>query len=135
MHPADELQLRTKAFAMRIMKMCQAMSAVKGMYPISNQLLRSGTAVAANYRATCRARSDAEFAAKIGIVLEEIDETEFWLELLRDGDIFSEGKLAPILDEAQQLVRIFAASKRTVSDRTRNQKSEIRNQKSGNASK
>lgn len=105
------------------------MSSIKGTYPIANQILRSGTAVAANYRAACRARSDAEFAAKIGIVLEEIDETEFWLELLRDGKVFSEKKLAPVMDEAQQLIRIFAASKRTITERSKNQKSEIRNQK------
>ena len=129
MHPADELQLRTKTFAITIMQLCRDMAFLRGNYPLSNQLLRSGTAVAANYRAACRARSDAEFAAKIGIVLEEADETEFWLELLRDGNVFPEKKLAPILDEAQQLVRIFAASKRTICERTKNQKSEIRNQK------
>jgi four helix bundle protein len=130
MHPADELQLRTKNFALRIMNVCRTLAETKGTYALGNQLLRSGTSVAANYRAACRSRSDAEFISKLGVVLEEADETEFWLELLRDGGVMPETKLAPLLDEAQQLIRIFAASKRTTRARVQNQKSEIRNQKS-----
>ena len=130
MHPAIELQNRTKAFAIRIMHLCESLADVRRTYPLSNQLLRSGTAVAANYRAACRARSDAEFVSKIGIVLEEADETEFWLELLRDGGVLTDIKLAPIIDEAEQLVRIFSASKRTAAARAeKNQKSKIKNQK------
>ena len=130
MHPADELQARTKKFAIRIMKLCRTLASTKGIHALLNQVLRSGTSVAANYRAACRSRSDAEFIAKLGIVLEEADETEFWLELLRDGGVVSEAQIAPLIDEAEQLVRIFAASKRTVRRRLENQKSEIENQKS-----
>ena len=129
MHPALELQDRTKQFAIRIMNLCRTLSSVRGTYPLGNQVLRSGTAVAANYRAACRSRSDAEFVSKIGIVLEEADETEFWLELLRDGGIISSKKLLPLIDEAQQLVKIFAASKRTAQVRMKNQKSKIEDQK------
>jgi four helix bundle protein len=127
-HPALDLQARTKQFAIRIMNLCRTLSTVKGTYPIGNQVLRSGTAVAANYRAACRSRSDAEFVAKIGIVLEETDETEFWLELLRDGRMVSDKKISPLLDEAQQLVKIFAASKMTAQTRIKAQKSKIENE-------
>ncbi len=130
MHPALELQARTKQFAIRIMNLCRMLATIKGTHPLANQVLRSGTSVAANYRAACRARSDADFVSKIGIVLEEADETEFWLELLRDGGVISDKKISPLIDEAQQLVRIFAASKKTAQTRTKNQKSKLENQKS-----
>ncbi len=129
MHPALELQDRTKQFAIRIMNLCRTLSSIKGTYPLGNQVLRSGTAVAANYRAACRARSDAEFVSKLSIVLEEADETEFWLELLRDGEVVPPKKISPLIDEAQQLVKIFVASKRTVQARMKNQESKIENQK------
>ncbi|MGH7256265.1 MAG: four helix bundle protein, partial [Nitrospirales bacterium] len=69
--------------------------------------------IASNYRATCRARSKAEFLAKMGVVVEEADETVFWLELLRDGDILPEAQMDGLLDEANQLVAIFSASRQT----------------------
>lgn len=82
-------------------------------YIIGKQVLRSGTAVAANYRAACRARSKAEFVAKIGIVAEEADETVFWLELLIETNTVREAKLADLMDEAKQLSAIFTASQNT----------------------
>ena len=80
---------------------------------IANQLLGSGTSVAANYRAVCRARSRAEFLAKIGIVLEEVDESAFWLELLSDAGLVPASKLVSLLAEANELTAIFNASKNT----------------------
>ena len=80
---------------------------------IGKQVLRSGTSVAANYRAACRARSKAEFAAKIGIVLGEIDETVFWMELLVETEIVSMGKMKQLMNEANELLAIFAASRST----------------------
>jgi len=80
---------------------------------IGLQLLRCGTSVAANYRAVCRARSRAEFAAKLGIVLEEADEAAFWLELLVDAEIFRRQQLDQLLAEANELVAIFVASRQT----------------------
>lgn len=80
---------------------------------IGNQFLRSGTAVASNYRASCRARSNAEFIAKIGVVVEEADETVFWLEMLVDCEIFPEAKMRDLLQEAKELLAIFAASQNT----------------------
>ena len=80
---------------------------------LGKQLLRSGTSVGANYRAAGRARSKAEFISKIGIVVEEADETVFWLELLIESGIVKEGLLSELLTEANELVAIFAASQRT----------------------
>ena len=76
-------------------------------------MLRSGTAVAANYRAVCRARSKAEFVSKMSIVVEEADETVFWLEMLVDTGIVPSGKLTLLLKEANELLAICAASLRT----------------------
>ncbi len=80
---------------------------------ITNQILRSGTSVAANYRASCRARSQAEFIAKIGTVEEEADETALWLELLVESGIMSERKLSALLTEANELTAIMASSRKT----------------------
>jgi len=76
-------------------------------------VLRSGTSVAANYRAVCRARSKAEFISKIGTVVEEADETVFWLELLVETNIVRANKMDDLLREANELLAIFAASQRT----------------------
>ena len=80
---------------------------------LGKQLIRSGTGVAANYRAACRARSKAEWVAKIGIVVEEADETVFWREMLADGEIFPLKKLEALLAEARELAAIFTASQFT----------------------
>jgi four helix bundle protein len=80
---------------------------------LGKQLLRSGTSVGANYRATGRARSKAEFVAKMGVVVEEADETVFWLECLIESEIVKAELLADLLSEANELVAIFAASHRT----------------------
>ena len=80
---------------------------------MGKQLLRSGTSVAANYRAVCRARSRAEFLAKMGIVIEEADETVFWLELLTESEIVRAGQMEQLIKEANELLAIFAASAQT----------------------
>jgi four helix bundle protein len=80
---------------------------------IGNQLVRCGTSVRANYRAACRSRSRAEFAAKLGIVAEEADETVYWLELLRDARLLTEAKLSELLREANELTAIFTAGRRS----------------------
>jgi len=80
---------------------------------ICNQVLRSATSVAANYRAAGRSRSKPEFISKLNIVLEEADETVFWLEMLSESGIVKAAKLTHLLEEANQLVAIFAASRRT----------------------
>ena len=82
---------------------------------IGNQLVRSGTSIGANYRAACRSRSRAEFAAKLGVEAEEADETVYWLELVCDGDLIPANKLTELLREADELTAIFTAGRRTSS--------------------
>src|SRR4029077_12079387 len=107
---ANELKERTKQFALRIMNLVDALpESIKGRV-IANQLMRSGTSVAANYRAACRARSTAEFISRIGVVEEEADESALWLELIVDDKILPERKASSLLKEADELVAIIAAS-------------------------
>ena len=113
MKPADELKLRTKKFALRIVKVFQALPRSEDARTLGKQLLRSGTSVAANYRAVCRSRSKAEFVARVGIVVEEIDETVFWLELLVESGIISPGRLSNLQREANELLAIFVSSQLT----------------------
>jgi len=111
----QELRARTKAFALRVIRMSQALPKTREANVISQQILRSATSVAANYRAAGRSRSKAEFLAKIGVVVEEADETVYWLELLRDGKLLSEAKLSDLLREANELTAIFTAGRRSSS--------------------
>jgi four helix bundle protein len=130
MHPSQDFKDRTKQFAIRVMRVCKALSGNRELRPLSDQLLRSGTSVAANYRAACRGRSTAEFLSKLAVVIEEADETAFWLELLGDSGELPREKIAAVLDEARQLVRIFSASKRTTKARMKmeNEKSKLKNE-------
>src|SRR5512146_204788 len=105
---ADELRARTKQFAIRIVRLFRTLPNNPEARVIGHQLLRSGTSVAPNYRATCRARSHADFANKMGIVVEEADESVFWLELLVDTNIFAAARLADLTREANELLAIFA---------------------------
>jgi four helix bundle protein len=110
---SQDLQLRTKQFALRILRLYRALPANEEARILGRQVLRSSTSVGANYRAACRARSRAEFIAKLGIVLEEADETIFWLELLLEGGIVKHEKLDALLVEANELTSIFVTSLRT----------------------
>jgi four helix bundle protein len=114
---AEELKRRTKTFAIRIVKLFRSLPKTEEARVIGRQVLRSGTSVAANYRAACRARSMAEFIAKIGVVVEEADETVFWLELLVETEIIQETKMRNLLLEANELLAIFAASQYTAKKR------------------
>src|SRR5208282_308508 len=107
------LRDRTKRFALRVIKLCDSLPKTDAGRAISRQLLRSGTSVAANYRAVGRARSQAEFVAKVGVVIEEADESVFWLELLAEAGIIPEHRLAELTAEANELVAIFVASQHT----------------------
>ena len=109
----QELRTRTKTFALRVIRMSQALPRNREANVILNQVLRSATGIAANYRAAGRSRSKAEFIAKIGVVVEEADETVFWLEMLADSGIVRSEKLANLLTEATELVAIFIASRKT----------------------
>jgi four helix bundle protein len=109
-----DLKARTKQFALRVMKLVDALPRTIQGRAIANQIIRSATSVAANYRAACRARSRAEFIAKIGVVEEEeADETAFWLELIIDSALLTEARIRPLLIEAGELVAIMAASRKS----------------------
>jgi four helix bundle protein len=110
---SEQLRDRTKAFALRIVKLFQSLPMRTEAQVMGKQLLRSGTSVAANYRAACRARSKAEFVAKIGVVLEEVDESVLWIELLIDSGVLKKERLEELLNESRQLTAIFTASRRT----------------------
>jgi four helix bundle protein len=120
MYQADELKRRTKTFAVRVITLFRSLPRTEEARIIGKQVLRSGTSVAANYRAVCRARSQAEFIAKVGIVVEEADETVFWLELLVEAAIVGERKMQSLLTEANELLAIFAASQSTAKNRLDN---------------
>ena len=110
-----ELKDRTKKFALRILKLVTALPDTIAGRAVGNQIVRSGTSVAANYRATCRARSKAEFIAKIGVVLEEVDETLLWLELIAEGKLLSPKRVEPLLIETNELVAIMVTSRKSAS--------------------
>src|SRR5438309_7389689 len=108
-----DLKARTKQFALRVMKLVDSLPRTIQGRAVANQIIRSATSVGANYRAACRARSRAEFIAKLGIVLEEADEAVFWLELLLETGILDHKRLGPLLGEANELTSIFVSSLRT----------------------
>jgi four helix bundle protein len=109
----EGLRERTKAFANRVIRLYRALPQTGEAKVIGSQLLRSATSVGANYRAACRGRSRSEFASKLGIVVEEADETIYWLELLGDNNIVPSKKLTDILKEAHELTAIFTAARST----------------------
>ena len=110
------LRQRTKDFALRIIRLVRSLPKTDEARIIGRQLLRSGTSVGANHRAAGRGRSRAEFRAKLGIVLEEADETVYWLELLTESGIVPAKRMADITREANELVKIFSASRQTLRD-------------------
>lgn len=97
---SEALKRRTKSFAIRIVRLYRSLPRTEEARILGKGLLRSSTSIGANYRAACRARSRAEFAAKLGIVLEEADETVFWLELIHALALFPEGMLHDLVKEA-----------------------------------
>jgi four helix bundle protein len=119
-----ELLQRTKQFALRIFKLVGVLPQTIQGRAVAAQLIRSGTSVAANYRAACRARSKPEFIAKLGVVEEEADESAFWLELIIETGLLSAAKVTPLLTEAGEIVAMMASSKKTAA------KSQIANRKS-----
>ncbi len=108
-----ELKDRTKRFAVDVIQLCRELPTTLDGRTVGQQLIRCGTSVAANYRASCRARSRAEFIAKLGTVEEEADETLFWLELAVDAKLVAPARVEGLLKEADQLTAIFVASLKT----------------------
>jgi len=109
----EEMKKRTKEFALRVIKLCEALPKGKTADVIGGQLLRAGTSVSANYRAACRAKSNADFIYKLGIVEEEADESLFWMELLVESGIVEEKRLADLMKETDEIIAIVVSSIKT----------------------
>ncbi len=112
----NDLKDRTKKFAHRCVKLTEFLPEIYLGKHIKGQLIRCSTSVAANYRATCVAQSKASFIAKISIVIEEVDESAFWLEFIIDEKLFELEKIEPLLNEAKELTAIFVSSRKTASN-------------------
>jgi four helix bundle protein len=106
----QNLQVRTKQFALQVIRFCEAMPKDETAKILVRQLVRSGTSVGANYRAACLAKSKPAFISKLGDVLEEADESGYWVELLVDSGKVHPDTAAPLLNEARQLVAIVISS-------------------------
>jgi four helix bundle protein len=113
----EQMKARTKEFAKRVINLCRKLPETREGQLIGKQLFRAGTSVGANYRAACRGRSKAEFIAKLGIVLEEADESLYWLEILVETEIVKPEFLMSLMNEAKELVAIFVASLNTAKNK------------------
>ena len=128
----EHLKKRLKDYALRIIHLYEALPKTGASHVITHQLLRSGTSPGAHYREACRAKSDADFISKIEGALQELDESDYWLELLIDGGYQTEKKLKPLRDETNELIAIFvsiayktkARQKRKMTTKTRGMKDE-----------
>jgi four helix bundle protein len=112
----SQLKNRTKIFALNILALVEELPKTNSGYTIGRQLGKCGTSVGANYRSACRAKSKADFIAKIGIVEEEADESCYWLELVIEGGIIKNEKPKKLLKEANELTAIFTATGKTTKD-------------------
>lgn len=126
---SDEMKTRTKIFALRILNLVESLPYGKSSDVIGKQLLRCGTSVGSNYRAACRAKSTADFIAKLAIVEEEADETIYWIELLVESNLIKKSLVENLLNEANQILSIIVSAIKT-SKIKRNPKSEFPNPKS-----
>jgi four helix bundle protein len=126
----DELKKRTKEFALRAIKLVDALPRKNSGEVLGKQLLRRATSVGANYRSACRGRSIADFIAKLGIVIEEADESEFWIERIEDCGLMTPKRVRPLRKEASELVAIFTASVTTARSNLQKTRAPAKNQKS-----
>jgi four helix bundle protein len=113
----SDLKLRTKKFGLRVLKLVSALPKTVAGRAIGGQLIRSGMSVGANYRAACRGRSKAEFISKLGIVEEEADESAYWMEIIVEAGLLKSGRVEALLQEANELVAIMAASRKSAARR------------------
>jgi len=124
----EQLRKRTMQFALRVVRLYRSLPGSAEARVVGQQLLRSGTSVAANYRAVCKARSRADFISKLGIVEEEVDESVFWLEFLVESQMMPRRRMTDLIGKAKQLTAIFGASRKTAKEN--NRQSEVGNRKS-----
>jgi four helix bundle protein len=113
-----DLRLRTKRFALRVIKLCSSLPRDDETFVMRRQLIRCGTSVGAQYREACRARSPAEFRSKMNSGLQELDETAYWFELLVESGRVQQAKLAELMQEADELIAIFVTSIKTSEQRS-----------------
>ena len=112
------MQDRTKQFALRMIRLFQALPKTDEARIIGKQLLRAGTSVGSNYRASCRARSTKEFYSKLSIVIEEADESMFWLEILGESGIIKHSLLQEIIHETEEIIKILVSARQTINRNT-----------------
>ena len=115
---ADELRKRTKAFALRVIQLAQALPDDTLGRVIKGQLVRCGTSVGANYRAAARAKSTADFISKLGTVEEEADESMYWMELIVEAELMSEKRISGLYNEADEILAMVVSSIKTAKKRT-----------------
>ena len=118
-----ELKKRTKQFGSRVMKLVGALPKKSVGRAIASRLIRSGTSVGANYRSACRGRSKAELIAKLGIVVEEAEESAYWLELIIEGELLATNPVEPLLQEAKGFTAIMVASRKSAQKQIDNRQS------------
>jgi len=129
---ADELKKRTKQFGLRCIKVVESLPNTRTADVLGKQLLRSSTSVGANYRSACRGRSKPDFISKVGIAIEEADESLYWLEMITESGLLPDKQLSELMKEGDEIVAILTASSQTAKrnlDAISNQKSKIRNSK------
>jgi four helix bundle protein len=113
----NDLRARTKAFALRVIKLYVSLPKTVEAQVLGKQLLRSGTSVGAHYREACRAKSDADLISKMEGALQELDETSYWFELIIESDIFSADRMKPLCEEANELLAMFVKMVKNVKAR------------------
>lgn len=113
---ADDMKERTRAFALRVIRLAESLPNTPTAKMVRNQMLRCGTSVGANYRAACRARSRADFVFKMGIVKEEADETMYWIQLLIDAELIRRERVVDLLQESDEILAIVVSSIKTARD-------------------
>ena len=118
----EDLKVRTRNFALRIIRLYAQLPTKTEAQVIGKQVLRSGTSVGAHYRESCRAKSDADFISKLEGGLQELEETQYWLELLSEADIVAKERLKPLQDESGELIAIFVTMVKNVKARQRPRK-------------
>ena len=109
----EQMKARTRAFALRVIRLAESLRKNPTGNVIRNQMLRCGPSVGANYRAACRAKSKADFISKMGTVEEEADETMYWIELSIDAELFKRDQVADLLNEADEILSIVVSSIKT----------------------
>lgn len=119
----EHLKRRTKQFGLRAIRLVQASPKDKAADVIGRQLLRSATSVGANYRSALRARSAAEFISRLAVVEEEIDESHYWLEMIAESGLLNKKRLAPLMDEADEITCIVVAAIKTTRSRQKRPRS------------